>query len=805
MPLKMKVKSILLFSTLLSYSALYAANTPANVLCGVPLTDTPIPYQNFSPAVQSIVTQMTLDQKIGQMTLADFALLPARPSHYTQPEWIDNAVISEYQLGAVLVPGNGTVAGCQGDKCQFVVDPMTPGSFQHATLKNWQTLAEGMNQQPTLVGEGKNKIAIYPLVATDAVHGNQHVLGSVLFPQNIGLAATHDPAIFYQVGFWTTQNVKNSGFNWIYAPTVAVSQNPQWGRYYESMGSNPQKIADYAYCFTQGAQIAKNDRIEGTLMSVKHYLGDGATAYGADEGNVEVSNFDQFLSVNTTGYQGAINASAGSAMISYSAVNEEPMSINTSLLNTLFTGRYQGKQYFKPFQGFTVSDYGAVDKVAHQGLPTTTNPPSAYTPALAKTINAGVDMIMLSPWPTNSTVPNFKQAVKDLVNKGEISQTRIDEAVTRILTTKYAMGLVHLSGQTDAAPASLSVIDPNNDQIAKVALNAAEKSLVLLKNENKKQQPVLPLAASRLKYIVLVGEKTLNVKQADGSFIPQTFQSFNNIGAQNGGWTISWQGFEGNDYWEGENKRLSHASSILDGVVNLTQHAVNAPKVLYPHYQAPLATPTEQEQFLTELKNQLPDMNGENTVIIATLAETPSAEFMGDINIPYCANNSSDATQGCLYNQHLNQYTPDQQDSTLAINLDAYSQSIIQLIQEKDADIPVVSVLFSGRPMIISQPANERATGFIPLKNSDAFIAAWLPGTTGGEAIANALFGHYTFCNGFCMPGSPNTLPVDWLANMEQLAGYPNYQSASQDHHDVLHYQDPLFKEGYGLATRRAQ
>jgi beta-glucosidase len=796
----MPKSSLLRFAAALSITLLstpiYAQIT--NV-CGPITLDNPINYSFFTRIASQIVNQMTLDQKIGQMTLTDFTLLPARSDHYLEPGAINNSLIRQFNVGGVLVAGDGTPLNCKNNQCDLVANALLPHIYENATLNNWQQLAAGVNSQPTVIGPNpKHAVYIFPLLGTDAVHGNQHVLGSVLFPQNIGLAATHDPKVFYQAGFWTGQSVQKSGFNWAFAPTVAISHNPNWGRFYETMGSSLTQVRDYAYCFNHGLQQSRQGFITGVLASTKHYIGDGATVDGIDEGNVEVHDFNRFFKVNGAGYEEAILAGTGSVMITYSGVNNVALTTNVPLLQSLTTGRYNGVKYYEPFRGLVVSDYGAINKAATQGLPTTTHK-TTYSEALATSINGGMDMIMLSPWPDNASIVNFQATLKQLVlnstNGGfpSIPVQRINEAVTRILAVKYAMGLiqdVHGNKWETIIP-GINLFrnhDKNNDKAAKDALNAAEKSLVLLKNTNT----LLPLNIHSLKYIVLVGENTFNVRQEDGSTKVEVFQNFNNIGAQNGGWSIRWQGFNGNEYWQGENKKLSHATSLLDGITSLNKDKKT--QLLYPEASW---DPTARQAFLDNLKTQYADMTSSNTVIIATLAEPPYAEFMGDINVPYCRNNPTDSNNGCLYNIHANAYLPDQQKPTLAVKLDTFSEQIINTIHLKNSTIPVVTVLLSGRPVIITEPSNG-AQGFIPLENSQAFIAAWWPGTTGGQAIANALFGKYHFCKGSCSSDSANTLPVDWVANMEQLKDYPVYDKGR----GIPRYEGPLFEEGFGLATR---
>ena len=208
---------------------------------------------------------------------------------------------------------------------------MNLDKIPEATNAHWLELATNIFE-PTVVD---NKYEVYPLLGTDSVHGDQHVLDTVLFPHNIGLAATHDKECFKATGYYTAKGVLESGFNYGFVPTVAVSHNPQWGRYYETMGSDPDLIYEYAAAFVEGAQLPNPEtgKMDGILASAKHFLGDGATFWGIDQGNNTVYNMKAFLERNYQGYSGAVSQCVGNVMCSYSAVNFIPMAANSFLLN----------------------------------------------------------------------------------------------------------------------------------------------------------------------------------------------------------------------------------------------------------------------------------------------------------------------------------------------------------------------------------------------------------------------------------------------------------------------------------------
>jgi beta-glucosidase len=193
--------------------------------------------------------------------------------------------------------------------------------------------------------------------------------------------------------------VKTSGFNFAFAPTVAVSHNPQWGRFYETMGDNTTEIRAYAKAYVNALQSDDGKKLSGVLASTKHFLGDGATYNGNDEGDNKVYNMKKFLEINMAGYLGALEANTGNIMVSYSAINDIAMSINTDLLQ----GRLKDES---DFDGFLISDYDAVGKVSSQGKPTT-GVKMPLQQAYLMSLNAGMDMIMQLPRDDNEVKRYF--------------------------------------------------------------------------------------------------------------------------------------------------------------------------------------------------------------------------------------------------------------------------------------------------------------------------------------------------------------------------------------------------------------
>lgn len=249
---------------------------------------------------------------------------------------------------------------------------------------------------------------------------------------------------------------------------------------------------------------------------------------------------------------------------------------------------------------------------------------------------------------------------------------------------------------------------------------------------------------------------------------------------------MHWQGVEGNQFWTGELKEMAGASSILDAI--RSRQNISKARILYPSYNSTTNMKqilSARAAYLEYLKQKVKDMNAQNTVIISILGESPYAEYMGDIGVEYCINTTS-ATEGCLYNLHLNPYLPPTQKTHLGLQLDEFSRMVIKAVKAKDSQIPIVSVLFAGRPMLIEETLNT----------SSAFIAAYLPGTSGGEAVISAITGEYLFREGN-EHLRKNTLPAPWIRSMEQINHFPVYTADEK----IPVIENPLFPADYGLVT----
>ena len=572
------------------------------------------PSQPVGARVADLLSRMTMDEKIGQMVQADLACVANRED------------IETYGFGSMLSGGNSKPLG-------------------ENNPQNWLDAVNDLQSWAL-----KTRLKIPLIYGIDAVHGHNDVIGATIFPHHIGMGATHNPALVEQAEQITAQEVYATGIRWAFAPCIAAVQDERWGRTYESYGQDPELVSEMATASVkgfQGDELSSNS----VLACAKHFIGDGGTQNGIDQGNA-VCDEGTLRKLYLPPYQAAIKAGAGSIMVSYSSWNGLKMHGNKYLLTDILKGELG-------FKGFLVSDWAAIDQISPD-----------YKQDVETSINSGLDMIMIpyGPGRTNNYV-EFINDLKGLVAEGKVSPERINDAVSRILWVKFQMGLFE-NPWTD--PSLLTQVgSPEHRQVAR---KCVQQSLVLLKNQNH----TLPLAKN-LKRLVVVG------KGAD------------DLGMQCGGWTVDWQG----------SGRLTHGTTILQGIRNAV-------------------SPDTQVTFS-------PDGKGINSAdaVIVVVGEKAYAEYKGD-----------------------------------RTNLDLSDGDAALIATAKVSGAPVTTVLLSGRPLILGAA----------FESSDAFLAAWLPGTE-GEGVADVLFGEVR---------PTGKLPREWPGNDRQFAA--NSMRGR-----------PLFPLGYGL------
>ena len=411
--------------------------------------------------VGPLLAQMTLDEKIGQMVEVDMNGLQ------------DKADIQKYFLGSMLSGGNSDPA-----------DNLP------------QTWLQAVNEYQSYALKTRLKIPL--LYGIDAVHGHNNIDGAVVFPHDIGMGATRDPELAEQAARVTAEEVAGTGIHWAFGPCVAVARNIRWGRTYESFSDDPALVSTLGAAEVRGLQTPLANGFT-VLACPKHFLADGGTQNGVDEGNA-VCDEATLRKLFLPPYQAAIAAGAKSIMVSYSSWNGQKMHSNKYLL----TGVLKGELGFK---GFLISDWAAIDQLSPD-----------YKNDIESAINAGLDMVMIPNGPgQGNNYVEFITDLKALVAAGRVPQSRIDDAVERILRVKFELGLFEHPG---ADPDLLSQI--GSPEHRAVARKCVSESLVLLKNEHQ----ALPLSKN-LKTLAVVGPAA------------------DDLGRQCGGWTISWQGSSG--------------------------------------------------------------------------------------------------------------------------------------------------------------------------------------------------------------------------------------------------------------------
>ncbi|PKI13879.1 glycoside hydrolase family 3 protein [Colwellia sp. 12G3] len=433
--------------------------------------------------VASLLATMTLEQKVAQMI---------------QPEIKDITVedMRKYGFGSYLNGGGAF-----------------PNNDKHATPDDWVNLAEDMYQAS--IDDSLDGNSIPTIWGTDAVHGHNNVIGATLFPHNIGLGATNNPELIEKIAAITATEVMVTGIDWVFAPTVAVVRDDRWGRTYEGYSEDPEIVRTYSSAIVEGLQGAANKDFLGdkrVISTVKHFIGDGGTEGGDDQGN-NIASEQALLDVHGQGYVGGLTAGAQSVMASFNSWHGKKNHGNKYLLTDVLKDRMG-------FDGFVVGDWNGHGQIK-----------GCSNESCAQAVNAGLDIFMV---PTDAWKPLYENTIAQ-VKRGEIAQTRIDDAVSRILRVKFRAGIFDkpspakraLSGKTELIGAI---------EHREVARQAVRESLVLLKNKGN----LLPLSANQ--HILVAG---------DGA---------DNIGKQSGGWTITWQGTNN------VNGDFPGGSSIYEGI-----------------------------------------------------------------------------------------------------------------------------------------------------------------------------------------------------------------------------------------------
>ena len=586
-------------------------------------------YKNFDneDLIEQLIDGMTIEEKVGQVIQGDL-------------DFISPQDVKKFKIGSVLNGGN-----------------TAPNGDKYSSVDDWKSLSkEFYDASPTYKG-----IKVPVLWGTDAVHGHNNVIGATLFPHNIGLGASGNADLMRSIGKAIALEVLSTGVAWTFAPTVAVPQDDRWGRTYEGFSEDPLLVSKLGKAFVLGLQGEGDTLLDNNhvIATAKHFMGDGGTFEGIDQGNTRISEIG-LRDLHGYPYFDALDACAQTVMASFNSWNGKKLHGYKELLTDILKKDMQ-------FDGFVVGDWNGHGQV--EGCSNT---------KCAQSFNAGVDMFMVPE--------NWKDLLRNTIRQvksGEISETRLNDAVRNILKVKSRLGL--FNGRVPHEFKENYLGDPKHMALAR---QAVRESLVLLKNNNQ----LLPLDPSQ--HIGIIGDAAKK------------------ISSQTGGWTITWQGRE-----------------------NLNSDFINVNSI-YEALEKVVISSGGTIEFSNNGKfSKDPD------VVIGVFGEEPYAEMLGDLK---------------------------------DVSFAATDPKFLPLLEAMNAqNIPTVSIFLSGRPLVVNSQLNA----------SDAFIAAWLPGSA-VEGIADVIF------------TKDNKINFDFLGKLSY--SWPkNKDQAVLNHTDSVY--DPLFPFGYGL------
>ena len=455
-----------------------------------PAYEYPVPLQpDDERRIADLLARMTIEEKIGQLVQADLCCVTPED-------------VRTYNLGSILVGGNSG-----------------PNGNDLSPAPDWLKAADEFYEASVDTTDGGVGVPI--VWGTDAIHGHSNIIGATIFPHNIGLGAARDTALIEKIGEVTAKEIRVTGQEWTFAPTVAVPQDFRWGRAYEGYSSDPELVASYVGAMVRGLQgPPTNDNLLAgpyVIASTKHFLADGGTDDGVDQGDSSISEED-LRDIHGLPYGPAIAEGVSTVMVSFSSWQGKKMTGNKSLVTGVLKDRMD-------FGGFVVSDWNAHGQVA-----------GCTNESCPQALTAGIDMYMAPD--------TWKPIYEDLLARaqaGSLPMARIDDAVTQILRVKGRLGLFE-AGKPSDRPYSGEYELLGAPEHREIARDAVRKSLVLLKNSG-----VLPLAP--------------------GGRLLVAGQGADDIARQSGGWTLSWQGTGVN------NSHFPGATSIFGGLAQAVEAA----------------------------------------------------------------------------------------------------------------------------------------------------------------------------------------------------------------------------------------
>ena len=643
--------------------------------------------------INELLGKMTLDEKVGQMTQVDKRMLDSEKD------------IAKYFLGSIL-SGGGSVP-----------DDNTP--------KGWVNMINNYQKQAL-----STRLKIPLIYGIDAVHGHNNVVGATVFPQNIGLGCSNNPELIYQVNHATAVEVAATGLHWTFSPCITVPRDDRWGRQYEGFSESTDIVSRLTHAAITGYEDALTI-FNGRKIAAcaKHFIGDGGTrwetgsleegihTYKIDRGDTELTE-EELRKVHLPPYLEAIKAGVKTVMISFNSWNGIKCHGSKFLINDLLKTELK-------FEGLVVTDWAGIDEI-----------PGDYKSDIITSINAGIDLVMVpGALYGQNHYKTFIKLLKESIEEGEIPISRIDDAIKRILSVKYDLGLFESPyGKIEYAS------QVGSKEHRKVARDAVRKSMVLIKNKSN----ILPLKKDT--NLTIVGSGA------------------NNLGIQNGGWTVEWQGklrpdFEVLDSNDDKLVNSAEVNSYFKAIYD-SKYDAGAANSFFKNMDKNSNKNVDTQEFqayeksapfqpsgksilkaIPEAKDEEgfitydPDASNlpKEDIIIAVIGEYPYAEGYGD---------------------------------NATIGLNSFDKSVLEKCYKSGNK--VVVIMLSGRPLIIEKHIDKW----------DGFVAAWLPGMA-GEGVADVLFGDYS---------PTGKLSFSWPRSIDQLP----INEGDADY-------DPLFPLGYGL------
>jgi len=452
--------------------------------------------QTDQQKAEALIKKMTLEEKVGQMTQVTLAVI-AKDGWGNQDGTLDpvalKKAVTDYKVGSVL---NTTAHALSVDKWREVITQIQD--------------------------EAKNTNLKIPVIyGLDGMHGQTYTLNSTLFPQNIGMAATRNPALAAAMAKVTAKEQRASGIRWNFAPVLDIGRQPLWSRFPETYGE------DVYIGKTMGAAVIKAYEEDGlknptaVASCMKHYLGYSASRTGKDRTPIympEIEMREYYLPQ----FRDAVKAGASTIMINSGEINGEPVHSSKYLLTDVLRKELG-------FEGLIVTDWEDIKRLHDRH-----NVASTPRQAVVMAINAGIDMSMV---PTDFS---FYDLLIEAVKKGEVPMSRIDDAVKRILVLKYKLGLFD-----NPYPEAAAKNNFGKPEYQALALDAAHEAMTLLKNQNN----VLPLTKNRK--VLVAGP------------------SAQSISALNGCWSYTWQGKE-EQWYPVDSKTILQAIKDKIGAVNVS-------------------------------------------------------------------------------------------------------------------------------------------------------------------------------------------------------------------------------------------